>query len=135
VERLPEIDDHVRLVAASRDRVWPALLTVVARTFRDLPRPLTAAWGLDPRIRSGKWDDPVVGSTIPGFAVAETDPPRVLTLRGEHRFSRYQLRFTLDDAGSGRVELHARTSAAFLGPLGRGYRALVIGTGGHAVAV
>jgi hypothetical protein len=135
VERLPEIDDHVRLVAASRDRAWRALLAVLARTFRELPRPLTAAWGLEPRTRSGDWDDPVIGSTIPGFEVAEIDPPRVLTLRGQHRFSRYEFRFTLEDAEPGRVELHARTSAEFPGMLGRTYRALVIGTGGHAVAV
>jgi hypothetical protein len=59
----------------------------------------------------------------------------MLTLRGGHRFSRYEFRFTLDNVGPGRVALHAHTSAAFPGPLGRIYQALVIGTGGHAVAV
>ena len=34
-----------------------------------------------------------------------------------------------------RTELRARTDAVFPGPLGWGYRLLVIGSGGHAVAV
>jgi hypothetical protein len=96
---------------------------------------LAVAWGLEPRTRTDDWDHPQVGSTIPGFAVAEIEPPRTLTLRGRHRFSRYEFRFTLDDAGPRRVQVHAHTSAAFPGPHGRIYRALVIGTGGHAVAV
>jgi hypothetical protein len=100
-----------------------------------VPQPLAVAWGLEPRTRTGDWDHPQVGSTIPGFAVAEVDPPRMLTLRGRHRFSRYEFRFALDDTGPGRVEQHAHTSAAFPRPHGRIYRALVIGTGGHAVAV
>ena len=135
MEHLPEIDDHVRLVAASPDRAWRALVAVLAGTFREVPRPLAVPWGLEPRTRTADWDHPGVGSTIPGFAVAEIDAPRLLTLHGRHRFSRYELRFTLDDAGPGRVELHARTSAAFPGPHGFVYRALVIGTGGHALAV
>ena len=135
MEFLPEIDDHGRLVAASPDRVWRALVAVLAGTFREVPRPLAAVWGLEHRTRSGDWDDPGVGSTIPGFAVAEIDRPHVLTLRGRHRFSRYEFRFTLDDAEPGRVELLALTSATFPGPHGRAYRALVIGTGGHALAV
>jgi hypothetical protein len=135
VGHLPEIDVHDRPVAASPDRAWRALVTVLAGTFRDVPQPLAVAWGLEPRTRTDDWDHPQVGSTVPGFAVAEIEPPRMLTLRGGHRFSRYEFRFILDDVGPGRVELHAHTSAAFPGPLGRIYRALVIGTGGHAVAV
>ena len=132
---LPEIDVHDPPVAASPDRAWRALGTVLAGTCRDVPQPLAVAWGLEPRTRTDDWDDPQVGSTIPGFAVAEIEPPRMLTLRGRHRFSRYEFRFALDDAEPDRVELHAHTSAAFPGPHGRIYRALVIGTGGHAVAV
>ena len=119
MERLPEIDDHGRLVAASPDRAWRALVAVLAGTFREVPRPLAAAWDLGHRTRSDDWDHPGIGSTIPGFAVAEIDPPRLLTLRGRHRFSRYEFRFTVDDAEPGRVELHARTSAAFPGLHGR----------------
>jgi hypothetical protein len=67
--------------------------------------------------------------------VTESDQPRRLTLRGRHRFSRYEFRFTITPAGPDRVELHARTTAAFPGLLGRTYRALVIGSGGHALVV
>ena len=116
---LPEIDVHDRPVAASPDRAWRALVTVLAGTFWDVPQPLAVAWGLEPRTRDRRLDHLRVGSTIPGFAVAEIEPPRMLTLRGGHRFSRYEFRFTLDDAGPGRVALHAHTSAAFPGPLGR----------------
>ncbi len=135
MERLPRIDEHVRVVAAPPDRVWPALLAVVEGTFRALPGPLTSAWGLRQPARTGDWRRPVTGDTVAGFAVAEVDPPRVLTLRGRHRFARYELRFTLERAHPDRVELHARTCAEFPGLRGGVYRALVIGTGGHALVV
>ena len=134
MELLPEIDDHVRQVAAAPDRTWQALVSVLAGPVRALPRPLTWAWGLEPRARTG-WADPVPGSTIPGFVVAESEPPRRLTLRGRHRFSRYEIRFTLEPAGVDAVELHARTAAVFPGLPGRAYRTLVIGSGGHAAVV
>lgn len=134
MERLPEIDDHVRLVAAGPERTWSALVAVLAGTFPVVPGPLASLWGLDHRVRSDDWEHPSIGSTIPGFEVDGIDPPRVLALRGRHRFSRYELQFKLVAVEAG-VDLHARTSAIFPGPHGRLYRALVIGTGGHAVAV
>jgi hypothetical protein len=101
-----------------------------------LPQPLVAAWGLEQPARSGDWTSNVsVGDTVPGFAVTEADPPRLLILRGRHRFSRYELRFELDPLKRGCVEVHAKTSATFPGVHGRIYRALVIGSGGHRVAV
>lgn len=75
------------------------------------------------------------GDAVPGFAVAEADPPRTLVLRGSHRFSRYELRFSLMPVEPGRTELHARTAAEFPGLLGRGYRLAVISSGGHVLAV
>lgn len=101
-----------------------------------LPQRLVAAWGLEQPTRSGDWTNGIsVGDTVPGFAVTETDPPRLLTLRGRHRFSRYELRFELNSLHPDRVEVHAITSAAFPGVHGQIYRALVIGTGGHHIAV
>ena len=134
VEYLPEIDEHVRLVPAAPHRAWQALVSVLAGPVRALPRPLTWAWGLEPPARTGG-DDLSPGSTIPGFEVAQSEPPRLLTLRGRHRFSRYEIRFTLEPAGPDAVELHARTAAAFPAMPGKTYRALVIGSGGHALVV
>jgi hypothetical protein len=75
------------------------------------------------------------GSTIVGFRVARSEPPGSLALAGRHRFSDYSLTFAIDDLGGGRSRLSATTRAAFPGAIGRVYRALVIGTRGHVVAV
>jgi hypothetical protein len=137
MERLPYIDDHVKTVNAPAERVWAALLSAIRVGFgHQLPGPLVAAWGLEQAARSGDWISSVrVGDTVPGFAVAETEAPRLLSLRGRHRFSRYEFRFELDSPHPDRVEIHVRTSAVFPGVHGRIYRALVIGTGGHRIAV
>ena len=137
MERLPYIDDHVKTINATPERVWAALLsTMRGQPGHQLPRPLVAAWGLEHPTRSGDWTDSVsAGDTVAGFAVYETEPPRLLRLRGSHRFSRYEFRFELHPIDPDRVELHAKTSAAFPGVHGRIYRALVIGTGGHRIAV
>jgi hypothetical protein len=137
MERLPYIDDHVKTVNAPPERVWASLLsTMRGQLGHQLPQPLVAAWGLEHPARSGNWIDSVrVGDTVPGFAVAETEPPRLLSLCGRHRFARYELRFELDSPHPDRVEIHAKTSAVFPGIHGRIYRALVIGTGGHRIAV
>jgi hypothetical protein len=58
-----------------------------------------------------------------------------LALEGEHRFSRYELTFRTDRLAQDRSRLRAETRADFPGPAGRVYRALVIGTRGHVVAV
>jgi hypothetical protein len=76
-----------------------------------------------------------VGDSIPGFSVAESRFPTRLALRGEHRFSRYALVFELEAAGAAGCTLSARSWAEFPGLAGRGYRAMVIGTGGHRLAV
>lgn len=136
MESLRHIDEHVRVVGASPERTWSALLRYVSHAMgRSLPGPLVAAWGLDPPNRTGDWRRPEVGATIPGFAVAETDPPRSLALRGRHRFSRYELRFAIEPVGPDRVEVRAGSSGEFPGPLGTIYRGLVIGSRGHVLAV
>lgn len=134
---LPYVDDHVQRIDAPPERVWTALLTTMRKQFaRNPPRPLTAVWGLQQPTRLGDWTTQVtIGDTIPGFTVAQSEPTRLLTLRGSHRFSRYELRFELDSRHPRSVEIHATTSAAFPGLHGRIYRALVIGTGGHRIVV
>src|SRR3954468_20906237 len=70
-----------------------------------------------------------------GFHVTESDAPRKLVLEGRHPFSRYALVFLVEPAGDGRSHVRAQTWAAFPGPHGRLYRALVIGSRLHVVAV
>lgn len=53
---------------------------------------------------------------------------------GRHRFSRYALTFRLRDAGAATV-VTAESRAEFPGVTGTAYRALVVGSGGHVVAV
>ncbi len=62
------------------------------------------------------------GSTVPGFVVARAQAPRLLSLEGGHRFSRYRLEFALEDLGDGLTRLRAGTWAAFPGLRGRAER-------------
>jgi hypothetical protein len=134
--RLPYVDEHVREFPAPADRVWSALLHTLGGSFRRLPDPAAAAWGLHPRNRSGRWEESVrPGDTLPGFEVAEVDARHLLVLRGGHRFSEYELRFELDSLTPSGTRLRARTYAAFPGLTGSVYRALVIGSRGHRIAV
>jgi hypothetical protein len=75
------------------------------------------------------------GSTLPGFSVSAAIPGIELVLKGRHRFSRYSLRFRIDELDRDRFRLSAETRAVFPGAFGRGYRALVIGSGGHVLIV
>lgn len=131
---LPFIDEHSVEVAAGPEAAWDAIGDVVERTMsgglgrrgaRILgcadcettgPRPLAA------------------GSAFPGFRVDDSEPPRRLSLRGSHRFSDYALVFRLDGLGSERTRVRAETRAAFPGPHGSAYRAVVIGLRAHVLA-
>ncbi len=111
MERLRYIDEHAITVAADRGETWSALLRVMCR---------------DPR-------DP---STVPiGFVLDEARPPERFALKGRHPSAVYRWVFELDQEAPRRTRLRAATWAAFPGIHGRIYRALVIGTGGHGVAV
>jgi hypothetical protein len=135
MERLPYIDAHGVEVAADVDAAWRALVRVVrAGRLGDSG----GGWfgrvlGVDPASRSGRWSpEPEAGAALPGFAVDEVRPAKLLSLRGRHRFSRYRLDFELDAAGPTRSHVWARTWADFPGPAGAVYRALVISSGAHA---
>lgn len=116
-------------VATAPDVVWRAVLNQVEvlgpawyvrligcrDTRAEGPRPLDA------------------GSVVPGFRVAEADPPHRLVLDGVHRFSVYTLTFRLVPDGAG-TRLEAHTDAIFPGVLGAIYRVLVIGSRFHKLA-
>jgi hypothetical protein len=113
MERLPYIDEHATTVAASPTDTWRAVLKM---------------WSRDPDA-----DAPDVRT--PFFALDDAVPTRRLGLKGRHWFSVYKLVFELDDDGAGRTRVSAHTWAAFPGLRGKVYRALVIGSGGHRIAV
>jgi hypothetical protein len=117
----PYVDTHRLTIAAPRERVWAALRRY-ADSSLGVPgnHPLATVLGTEPPR---------------GFEVAEEVRGERLAMAGRHRFSDYRLVFELADAEGGRTVLSALTYAAFPGPLGRVYRALVIGTRGHVVAV
>ncbi|MBF6548119.1 hypothetical protein [Nocardia brasiliensis] len=111
MERLSYIDEHARSIDANRDRVWHALLKVVCR-------------------------DPADPATVPaGFVLDAAEAPSKLALSGQHWFSRYALIFELDEQGTNRTRVRARSLANFPGLHGKIYRALVIGSGGHRLVV
>ena len=112
MECLPYIDEHVITVDANRADTWSALV----RLWCDDPHDAC-------RVRS------------PFFSLEETVPMHRLALAGRHLFAVYRLVFELDDRGPGRTRLAARSWADFPGVPGKVYRAIVIGTGGHRVAV
>jgi hypothetical protein len=134
VDELPLLDEHRTTVAAPAAVVWSAALATFRRSFESpLGRTTARLVGCHPA-RSAGWDDPAVGTSIPGFAISEFDPPHRLVLAGRHRFSRYAIVLTVEPLEQGcRVRLESR--AAFPGPAGAAYRAAVIGTRGHRVAV
>ncbi len=136
MDQLPFIDTHSRRIDAPPELVWTALIATVRRMVPRLPDWLIGAWGLRPATARGAWDGAVkVGDRMPGFSAAEVLAPERLTLRGSHRFSVYELGFELERSAAGTTMLRATSSAAFPGFKGRVYRALVIESGGHRVAV
>jgi hypothetical protein len=135
VDELPHVDAHATVIAAGVERVWSALIETIVRT---LSRAGAARYA---RV-VGCDDDRVAGprplaegSSLPGFHVVSATEPCELVLAGRHRFSSYALIFRIDELSAGRSRLDAETRANFPGVRGAVYRTLVIGTGGHRVAV
>ena len=128
---LPLVDEHARVVDASPERAWAALVAALPRTFGGKGAERYARLiACDPASPQGAF--PASGSALAGFRVARVDAPRELVLVGRHRFSTYALTFRLDALEGGRVtRVRAETRAVFPGFLGRAYWLAVIGTRGH----
>jgi hypothetical protein len=137
MERLPYIDAYGVEIPADVDASWRALVRVAAGSFRGLGASRYGrALHLDPPTTVGEWTaDLEPGAALPGFTVDRVRPRELLSLRGGHRFSRYRFDFELVAAEPGRTQLWARTWAEFPGVSGWLYRAMVIGSGGHRIAV
>lgn len=134
VESLPPIDEHARVVRATPEATWDAIVATLPRSFGGtLAGRYTSAVGCEQTEAEG--DPATIGSTLPGFIVARSIRPAMLTLLGEHRFSRYALVFRVDRLDDERSLVRAETRADFPGWRGRAYKALVIGTRGHTLMV
>jgi hypothetical protein len=134
VESLPAIDEHALVVRAPVEATWDAIVATIPRSLGGgLAERYARAAGCEQTATEG--DPARIGSTLPGFIVARSIRPAMLTLLGEHRFSHYALVFKVDRLDDERSLLRAETRADFPGLKGRVYRALVIGTRGHVVAV
>ena len=131
---LPHVDEHTTLVQASRERVWIALLDVLATAFAPAPAALYARLVRCADSTSSGPRPLSVGSTVPGFRVTEAEHATRLVLEGQHRFSRYALVFTLRDADAGTL-LSAESRALFPGPAGVLYRAAALRSGAHVLGV
>ena len=128
---LPYVDAHHVTVPAPAAAVWDRLGADL-RGGRRLGRLPAIVLGTVPGVGAG---DPLsAGSTLPGFEVRESVPGRLLVLAGRHRFSEYELVWTLDEH-DGVTQLGATTYARFPGIHGRIYRGLVIGSRGHRLLV
>jgi hypothetical protein len=134
LDDLPHVDEHAVQVRADPDQVWQAVLETFRRSGSGPVRLLVGVLGAEPSTASG-WDgDSARGATVPGFAVTAAERPRLVVLRGRHRFSEYAIVVRIDPAGEGsRCRLESR--ATFRGPRGAAYRLLVVGTRGHVIAV
>jgi hypothetical protein len=132
---LPWVDEHGSEIDAPASVVWPALLRTVERMTAGgaAPRYARAVGCAD--TEAGGPRPLEVGSTVPGFHVAELAPQASLTLAGSHRFSNYALVLRLEPLGGRRTRLVAETRAEFPGLKGRAYRAAVIGTRMHVLVV
>ncbi|WP_214411221.1 hypothetical protein [Sphaerisporangium fuscum] len=132
---LPWLDEHTAVVAAGPEALWQATAQVFGRSFsRGLSARYARLVGAEPLVATGPWP-PAEGSTVPGFRVVSAVSGRELGLAGRHRFSDYTLVFRIEPLEAGRSRLRAESRAAFPGRAGRGYRALVIGTGAHVAGM
>ena len=130
---LPWIDEHASEIDAPASVVWPALLRTVERMTAGGAAPRYAGAVGCADTEAGGPRPLEVGSTVPGFHVAELAPERLLVLAGSHHFSNYAFAFRLEPLGGRRTRVIAETRAEFPGVKGRAYRALVIGTRMHVL--
>ena len=117
---LPVMDEHSVTVVTPRDAVWKSVLQYghgLTLSDRGL---LGAVLGSEPRC---------------GFEISREIEGERLELTGRHRFARYRLVFAPTEQQDRTLMLSAISYAVFPGARGRLYRALLLGTGGHVLAV
>ena len=91
-------------------------------------------WAADPPDSNGLAPH-VIGAERPGLVVCEVVPAHTFAARGRHRFSRYQVVFTIEPLSASSSRLTAETFAVFPGTLGRLYRLVIIDLGPHTLVM
>jgi len=117
---LPLLDRHSATLQASQSAVWKAVRQYACGLTQSDHVLLARVLGTEPKS---------------GFELAEQVEGKCLALTGRHRFARYRLVFELDAEPSNATKLSVLSFAAFPGACGRLYRGLLMGTGGHVLAV
>ncbi|MEU1864550.1 hypothetical protein [Streptomyces gardneri] len=137
MDTLPYVDEHAVIVGGGGggDEAWSRVRDGVERA---LSRRWLASYARVVRAEPREAGGPrplAEGAVFPGFRVVRVVPGRELALEGRHRFSVYSLVFRIEELTDGRTRLRAESRAAFPGVAGWVYRALVIGSGGHAAGM
>ena len=134
-DHLPFIDTHRVQISASPDAVYAAVWKVLRRSFTGR---MAAIYGRLMKCqppRAVLTAQPEVGiSAFRGFAVTNAAAPTLLHIAGSHRCAQYCIEIALTRVETGTV-LAVTTRAAFPGVHGRVYRAFVIGSRGHVLAM
>jgi hypothetical protein len=134
LELLPPIDEHYVDVDAPADTTWAALFPTLQRSF-DGRFARRYAKHVEASETSARGDLHHPGGTLPGFCVTRSIAPVMLALAGSHRFAKYAVVFRIDLLPGQRSCVKIETRAEFIGRRGRLYRAAVIGTRIHVIAV
>ncbi len=134
LEALPAIDEHYIDVEAPAEAAYAALFPAIEHAFGSrLAQSYCERVDALETERHGDLHHP--GGTLPGFTVTRAIAPVMLALTGEHRFAKYGMVFRIDLLAGQRSRVRLETRAEFPGKRGRLYRAAVIGSRGHVLAV
>ena len=133
--QLGRIDEHAVVVNASRANTWRALRQSVEASRHGDARRLGARLLGCENTEGNAVPVDRTGATTVGFYVAAVESERRLELAGAHRWSRYALIYSLEEASDRAVRLQAETRAEFPGLSGRFYRLLVIDSRLHVLAI
>lgn len=110
MKRLPYIDEHATTITADPATTWAATLQALCGSATTPKAPV-------------------------GFRIKEATPRERLVLAGHHPFAIYNWVFELDAITPQRTQVRSQTWATFPGLHGKIYRALVISSGAHRIAV